>query len=206
MDIVRSFRNALKRMDEKHWDTIYVLVDLHGTIFKPCYKEKEEYEFYPYAKDALQMLSDMHCVSLILWTSTDQKYIPDYIKVLNDNRIYVNYINGNPDVRTEELTDADPEQLSFKEKFYYNVGIDDKFGFDPETDWGTLYEFLLHLQDYWIHIASEKEYEIVSRCSKMKMSDGTWVDAIVYRPMYDSSIGLFTRERNSFFQAFVRKY
>ena len=30
------------------------------------------------------------------------------------------------------------------EKLYYNVGIDDKFGFDPENDWAELYEFFMN--------------------------------------------------------------
>ena len=74
MDILKAFRNALKRMDEKHWDTIYVLVDLHGTIFKPCYDGEEKYEFYPFAKEALQRMSNMSNIKLILWTCTDKKY------------------------------------------------------------------------------------------------------------------------------------
>ena len=49
MDILKAFRNAFERMNKKQWDTIYVLVDLHGTIFKPCYDGEEKYEFYPYA-------------------------------------------------------------------------------------------------------------------------------------------------------------
>lgn len=30
----------------------------------------------------------------------------------------------------------------FSEKLYFNVGIDDKFGFDPETDWTEVIEAL----------------------------------------------------------------
>ena len=31
----------------------------------------------------------------------------------------------------------------FDEKTYFNVGIDDKFGFDAETDWEILYNYLV---------------------------------------------------------------
>ena len=31
----------------------------------------------------------------------------------------------------------------FDEKTYFNVGIDDKFGFEAETDWKTIYEYLI---------------------------------------------------------------
>lgn len=143
MDILKAFRSAFERMDEKGWDTIYVLVDLHGTIFKPCYDGEEKYEFYPYAKETLQRMSNMPNIKVILWTCTDKKYIPDYIKVLADNGINISYVNCNPEVISRDEYN-DPKQQSFDEKLYYNVGIDDKFGFDPDTDWITLYRYFLY--------------------------------------------------------------
>lgn len=141
MNIIKSFQNAFDRMVEKEWDTVYVLVDLHGTIFRPCYKEEETYEFYPWARDVLQLLSAERSVKLILWTSTDRTYIHDYLKVLEYNDIHIDYVNYNPEV---ERNEDDPKQSSFTEKLYYNVGIDDKFGFDPENDWAELYEFFMN--------------------------------------------------------------
>lgn len=141
MNIIKSFQNAFDRMVEKEWDTVYVLVDLHGTIFRPCYKEEETYEFYPWARDVLQLLSAERSVKLILWTSTDRTYIHDYLKVLEYNDIHIDYVNHNPEV---ERSEDDPKQSSFAEKLYYNVGIDDKFGFDPENDWAELYEFFMN--------------------------------------------------------------
>ena len=141
MNIIKSFKNALDRMAEKEWDTVYVLVDLHGTIFRPCYKEEETYEFYPWARDVLQLLSAERSVKLILWTSTDRTYIHDYLNVLEYNNIHIDYVNRNPEV---ERSEDDPKQSSFTEKLYYNVGIDDKFGFDPENDWAELYEFFMN--------------------------------------------------------------
>ena len=141
MNIIKSFKNAFDRMAEKEWDTVYVLVDLHGTIFRPCYKEEETYEFYPWARDVLQLLSAERSVKLILWTSTDRTYIHDYLNVLEYNNIHIDYVNRNPEV---ERSEDDPKQSSFTEKLYYNVGIDDKFGFDPENDWAELYEFFMN--------------------------------------------------------------
>ncbi len=41
MDIIKTFDAALERMQKKKWDCIYFMIDIHGTIFKPCYKEEE---------------------------------------------------------------------------------------------------------------------------------------------------------------------
>lgn len=34
MDIIKSFENAFDKKKSKGWDKIYVLVDIHDTIFK----------------------------------------------------------------------------------------------------------------------------------------------------------------------------
>jgi hypothetical protein len=47
---------------------------------------------------------------------------------LKDNWINIDYINSNPDVVNTEYGD-------FSRKPYFNIIIDDKAGFEPETDW-----------------------------------------------------------------------
>ena len=139
MNIVKAFDNAFKRAQEKNWDYIYVLVDVHGTIFTPSYLKEEKYEFYPYAKEALQLLSKDPNIKLILWTSSTNQAALDYGVEFNRNKIYFDYLNCNPEV---ERQPTDPETLDLSSKYYFNVGIDDKFGFEPETDWKTIYEYL----------------------------------------------------------------
>ena len=39
MNIQKVFDNAFIRAKEKNWDYIYILVDVHGTIFKPSYSK-----------------------------------------------------------------------------------------------------------------------------------------------------------------------
>ena len=139
MNIVKAFDNAFKRAKEKNWDYIYVLVDVHGTIFTPSYLKEEKYEFYPYAKEALQLLSKDPNIKLILWTSSTNQAALDYGVVFNRNKIYFDYLNCNPEV---ERQPTDPETLDLSSKYYFNIGIDDKFGFEPETDWKIIYEYL----------------------------------------------------------------
>ncbi len=139
MNINKVFDNAFKRAEEKNWDYIYILIDVHGTIFKPSYLNEEKYEFYPYAKEALQLLSKDPNIKLILWTSSTNQAALDYGVVFNRNKIYFDYLNCNPEI---ERQPTDPETLDLSSKYYFNVGIDDKFGFEPETDWKTIYEYL----------------------------------------------------------------
>lgn len=139
MNIVKAFDNAYERAKYKNWDYIYVLIDVHGTIFKPSYLNKEKYEFYPYAKEVLQLLTLYTDTKLILWTSSTYTAIFDYLKVFRNNNIVFDYWNKNPEV---ERQSTDPDTLDLSSKYYFNVGIDDKFGFEPETDWKLIYDYL----------------------------------------------------------------
>ena len=58
---------------------------------------------------------------------------------LDENDIHFDYVNENPEIHA---LSSDPKSSDFSDKFYFNVGIDDKFGFDPENDWVDLYDFL----------------------------------------------------------------
>ena len=140
MNIIKSFEEAFKRAIEKNWETIYVLVDIHGTIFKPSYYKEEKYEFYPYSRETLQLLTKNTKVKLILWSSTTKEALQDYNKIFRDNEINFNYFNCNPEV---EALPTDPNSSDFSSKFYFNVGLDDKFGFEPEKDWFSIYNYFL---------------------------------------------------------------
>jgi len=136
MNIVKSFDAAFKRMKERNWEKIYVLVDIHDTVFEACYHEKEEYKWYPFAKEALEIMSHAQQISLILWTSTYKNVINDYVEYFKINGIRFDYINRNTETENTSLS-------CFDEKTYFNVGIDDKFGFEAETDWEIIYNYLV---------------------------------------------------------------
>lgn len=139
MDIIRAFESAINRSHQKNWDFIYILIDIHGTVFIPSYLSKENYEFYPYAKEVLKLLSKAPNIKLILWTSIRPIDTIEYQKVFIDNNIHFNYVNENPEVERQE---TDPISLDLSQKFYFNIGIDDKFGFEPETDWKIIYDYI----------------------------------------------------------------
>ena len=136
MNIEKSFDGAFKRMKDRNWEKIYVLVDIHDTVFEACYHEKEEYKWYPFAKEALEIMSHAKQISLILWTSTYENVINDYVEYFKTNGIKFDYINRNTETENTSLS-------CFDEKTYFNVGIDDKFGFEAETDWEIIYNYLV---------------------------------------------------------------
>lgn len=135
MDLIKHIDNCFKRMENENWDAIYFLIDIHGTVFHPSYKRKDNYEFYPYSKEVLQILSKMDKIKLILWTSTHKDKIEEYLSFFNNNDIKFDFVNENLEIKNDELCD-------FNKKFYFNVGIDDKFGFDAEVDWLEIFDLI----------------------------------------------------------------
>lgn len=138
MNIIRAFEAAFYRAKENNWDYIVVLVDIHDTIFKATYSKEEKYEYIGKAKDALQVMSARKDIKIILWSSTFNKI--QYILQLDKDNIIVDAFNRNID-EIENTGIA-----CFDEKPYFNVGIDNAFGFEPERDWDDIYNYLSQLQ------------------------------------------------------------
>jgi hypothetical protein len=136
MSIVKSFEDAFKRMKERHWEKIYVLVDIHDTVFEACYHDEETHKWFPHAKEALEIMSYSEQISLILWTSTYDNVINEYLDFFKANSIKFDMVNVNTETKNTSLS-------CFDTKTYFNVGIDDKFGFDAETDWEIVYDYLV---------------------------------------------------------------
>lgn len=134
MSIIKAIEKAYKKAEERGYDRIYYAIDVHDTILKSNY-ENGGYEFVNEdAKKCLQMLSDRPEVEIILWSSlyrTEKYRVMDF---LSDSRIDAYSINSN----TLELN---TEYADFSQKFYFSVLLDDKAGFDPETDWKAIMEW-----------------------------------------------------------------
>ena len=138
MNIIKAFEAAFYRTKENNWDYIVVLVDIHDTIFKATYSKEENYEYIGKAKDALQVMFACKDIKIILWSSTFSKI--QYILQLDKDNIIVDAFNRNIDgIENTEIA-------CFDEKPYFNVGIDNAFGFDPERDWDDIYNYLSQLQ------------------------------------------------------------
>lgn len=118
------------------YDFCYIVVDVHNTIFKPTFNKTETYTYFPWAKQCLQEMSINPKIKLILWTGTYPDKIEEYLQHFLDNGIVFDYINENP-----ECTNS--TYACFDNKFYFDIGIDDKFGFEANVDWAELYPVII---------------------------------------------------------------
>lgn len=132
MSISKSFRTAAKKKRDRDWDKIYVAVDWHDTICESTYTEKGAYGFYPKAIECLKMMSANPNISLILYTSSYITVSEDFMRFCRtEYDINFEFFNCNPEVNNTNYGD-------FGKKFYYDLLIDDKAGFDIDEDWDIL--------------------------------------------------------------------
>ena len=127
-----NIRKTFEMKRAKGWPEVYFCIDLHGTIIpsgKDTNDTTDEKAMYPYAQEVLQYLSSRKDIILILWTSTPQPRLNQAWGWFDKMGINFKYVNENPHAK-------DTARSSFKEKFYFNVLLDDRAGFSPEDgDW-----------------------------------------------------------------------
>lgn len=129
--IIQALKRAQASVIKNKWDKIYIAVDLHGTCLHPDY-ENTATTFYDYAKEVLRYFTLRQDVVLIMYTCSKQDEIVKYVEFFAQHGIKFDYINENPDVKKTRFGD-------FTTKPYFNLLFEDKAGFNPFTDWLTLY-------------------------------------------------------------------
>ena len=124
--ISQIIKHANELRERRGWDNTYWAIDLHDTIITGEYnKFNEGSTIYPHAKEVLDYLYNSKIHRTILWTSS---YVSSVEDVLKRFELKFHYFNINPECPSTELCD-------FNGKFYFNIGLDDKFGFCPMSDW-----------------------------------------------------------------------
>jgi hypothetical protein len=133
MNIIKSFGKAFEMKDSKGWDKIYVLVDVHDTIMAGMKPEPtvENLVWYDKAIKALKLMRAHGDICLIMWTGAYPSRIDTYVDALAQKGFKFDYVNENPEADCSEFYCVDS-------KIYFNVGIDDRFGFEPEEDWDKI--------------------------------------------------------------------
>ena len=136
-------KHVLRTFDKirsRGWDRIYWAVDIHDTVIKSNYSVTTlPTEFFQGSRSALQRLTDRPDCVLILFTCSHQDHVDLYLKLFEDNGIRFEYVNENPEVPNTDLG-------NFDRKFYVNIYLDDKAGFDPSEDWWAIHEALDDLE------------------------------------------------------------
>ena len=117
---------------------MYWFFDIHGTILKPNYQYgNTPKDFYPYAEECLQYLSTIKDITMVLYTCSHPHEIQEYVDLFAKSNIKFTFINENPDVQTE------PNGYGcYDKKPYMNVLFEDKAGFDPETEWKEVLDYM----------------------------------------------------------------
>ena len=139
MSIIRAIEiNHFQYKVQRNWAYTYWMFDIHGTILRPNYKfGNTPKDFYPYAKETLQYLSKLSDVEMIIYTCSHPHEIEEYVKLFAESGITFKFINENPEVVTQ------PNGYGcYDKKPYMNILFEDKAGFDPETEWLEVLEFM----------------------------------------------------------------
>lgn len=137
-----NIRKTFELASVRNWDTFYVMVDLHGVIIPGNRKRKNVLSFISSdCIEVLQWFTIRKDFRLILWTSSFDDEVVEVLEWLGEYHIHFDYVNGNPECQNTEYAD-------FYHKPYFNILIDDKAGFEPETDWTVIKKELIALGEW----------------------------------------------------------
>ena len=109
MDIAKAFEVAFNRKIEKNWEKIYVVVDIHDTILRACYENEETYDYHPYSREALQLMTSREDICLILWSGCYDDKMAEYRSRFAEEGIHFDYSNENPEVGNTSWQHEFPE-------------------------------------------------------------------------------------------------
>lgn len=132
--VVELIKNAEKVAEDRNWDTIYWAIDLHGVCFKSNYENSKYLLQNQYVIEGLKKIKSDKRNKIIIWSSA---FVPEQMKILNffsEHGVTIDYFNYNPEI-------ANTETGCFEQKFYMNIILDDKAGFDPNTDWKDIIDY-----------------------------------------------------------------
>lgn len=130
MNLTKHIAETFRKKKTRGWPKVFISIDLHGVVLTPTYKRfNEGAELYPGASEVLYNWTKREDVCLILWSSSHDDSIGNIRERLFLNHgIVFDYVCENPEQPTNELCD-------FDKKFYFDIVLDDKGGFEGEVDW-----------------------------------------------------------------------
>lgn len=154
--LIRAFEKRVKR----GYDTTYWCIDIHDTLVPSTYTYPNNYDLtiFPYMIKAMQLLSSMPDHKIILWSCTTEDKIQELLDALKKHNIYIDYFNENPECESNSIS-------CFARKFYFDIGIDDKFSFDPYIDWKLIYSHIRTIKAFGLeeYLIRAKNNEIAIR-------------------------------------------
>lgn len=138
--ITKAIDNAFKLKEKRGWDKVYYFIDLHSTVVRSNYTTDDiPRDFYPGAVEVLSNLTKMDDIVLIMYTCSHEHEIVKYVEYFKEFGIVFDYINENPEVKTDLNGYG-----CYDKKPYMSVLMDDKAGFDGETDWIKIGNYFIY--------------------------------------------------------------
>lgn len=137
MGLISYIDELITNKEKNGYENLYFMIDVHNTILVPSFGKEENFIFYDFAKEVLQVLSKRSDIKLIMWTSTYQDKIDLYLNKFEEEGIHFDYVNSNPEMKNTSFG-------CFDSKFYFDVVIDDKCGFNAKKDWEKLWYFIFN--------------------------------------------------------------
>lgn len=135
MSLISSLTKAIKTKKERGWDKIYIAIDIHDTICTSTYNtNSKKLVYFDEAIECLRLLSERKDIVLILWSSMYDNDINEVSEHLKKENINIDYCNENP-------LEKNNTYACFDKKFYFNILLDDKAGFDYTQDWTLIKNF-----------------------------------------------------------------
>ncbi len=139
--ITEAIKNAYEMLDARGWKKMYWAFDIHGTIIKPNWEKGNiPTELYPYALEALQLISARTEIVTLLYTCSLPEEIPQYQALFQEKGIRMDYVNENPEVLSQGYG-------YYEKKPYFNVLFEDKAGFNPAKDWKKVIEIMKTIEE-----------------------------------------------------------
>ena len=136
MNIIKAIQTAERKQKERGYEFLYWCIDIHGVILSHTNTLYNiDAVFYPYCIETLLRLSNTRKHKLILWSSSRDVAITRVMGDLMRCNIRINYVNENPDFGITGICD-------YTKKFHFDVLLEDKAGFEAETDWKVIYKYL----------------------------------------------------------------
>ena len=162
MNIIKSIETAMRKKKERGYDYLYWCIDVHGVILESTYDlNNSGAKTFKHALNTLRLISGDPSNKIILWTSSYDKPVADVVKYLTGNKIRIDYVNENPEYLKNEICD-------FTKKFYFDILLDDKAGFEPELDWLAIANYVANVYE----IRTGLKCTWCTRCQLHHISDG----------------------------------
>lgn len=144
---------SIKTLFEKAWadaatkgyDHVVIAVDLHGTmvdskVFNAApgnIEMKVQSSIFRSAVTALKLLSEHPSVTMFIYSGTKRRKLEQVLEELMSRY--------GIEIDIDYSSDTQYSIQSFKNKPYFGILLDDKAGFDPDTDWDEITRILPNL-------------------------------------------------------------